>query len=461
MLLSKTRSLAEKYPHICLGFAGALYAFAMPPLNLWPLAFIAFASVIFLTVKAPNAFSAAFRLGLFFFVFHTIALHWISNALLVDWQAHIWLLPFSFFGLPFLLALIPFFVSYACFRVAKHHKLWAFPVVLLASEGVRAWAFTGFPWNMPAHIWQPDWPVAASASVIGMMGVSLLTCVLLFSVGLIGKWSLFLPFFFIPLLALVLIRQDVEHTTLPDMHIIGVQPNIPQAEKWSPNLQMRNLNRRLDLSEQAIDTETMARLIIWPETALSNTTRPLDEFQTRLRSLLGPNDVLLSGYLGYNPDTGFNNSALLLNRDSTILAQYKKFHLVPFGETVPFSDILPIGPLVGIEGFEKGHGPDIIFLPNGVRIQPLICYEAIFPWHTRQDADILVNITNDAWYGNGWGPRQHLSHVAWRALETGKPLIRIAGTGISAVIDGSGEIRHSLPYNTKGVITGQLPQQNQ
>lgn len=453
-------------PPLIIGLSGALYALAMPPLNLWPLALIAFYGLLTSVLHAGSPVRAAMLAGLFFFIFHCIGLHWISNALLVDWQAYWVLLPLSYLGLPLVLALFPALSVYLSCRIVPQSSpylmRWAVIITaLILSEIMRSTLFTGFPWNIPAHIWAPHWPIAQAASMITVIGVSILTVTLLGATALIKTPKIMLGIMALCLLSLLTLKTPPSsRADFPASDLVLVQPNIPQDEKWSPNLQPRNLNIRFELTQQGMigtDANT-PNLIIWPETALSFST--LAEAQTRIATW-PDNTYLLTGYLGYENAGGYYNAAILLNNTGQILRQYKKFHLVPFGEYIPFADIIPIGPIVGIEGFQKGNGPEIFDLSEyGLPdLQPLICYEAIFPRNiiNKGESTLLVNLTNDAWYGNGWGPRQHLSHVQWRTLESGKPMIRVAGTGISASIQADGDVADKINYNTKDVINIKLP----
>lgn len=446
--INRAKNIINTYPKLSVLTAGALYALAMPPMFLWPLAFLAFGILVPLLIKTDNARKAGLLAALFFFSFHLIGLHWISNALLVNWTHYFWLYPFSLIGLPALLSLFAFItVTTACGLTKRNHtpRLAAIIAALIVAEYARATLFTGFPWNMPAHIWRPHWLIAQSASVIGMMGVSLLTLILL-CICTVQGWIKWLPCLCI-ILALCTINTPADTQDTHAITVIAVQPNIPQSEKWDPSLQQRNLDKRFDITANALaGTNNQNTLVIWPETALSYVAIQTPVFQDRLKAVLSAGAYLLTGYLGYDDTHGYTNSTLLLNKDGAIKHRYDKFHLVPFGEYIPLSHILPIEPLVGIESFQKGAGPSLITNDDMPTIQPLICYEAIFPYTVDPGADIIINVTNDAWYGNGWGPRQHLNHVAWRAVENRIPIIRVAGTGISATIDSYGNISNATAY---------------
>ena len=161
----------------------------------------------------------------------------------------------------------------------------------------------------------------------------------------------------------------------------------------------------------------------------------------------------------------FYNSLALLSRDGGIQTVYDKFHLVPFGEYMPWGDALA---RIGItafaaqsgNGYSAGAGPRVLSLPGLPGFQPLICYEAIFPQHLRgldERPQWILQITNDGWFGTFSGPYQHLAQARLRAIESGLPLIRAANTGISAVIDAHGQLRQTLALGKTGKIDAQLP----
>jgi apolipoprotein N-acyltransferase len=255
-----------------------------------------------------------------------------------------------------------------------------------------------------------------------------------------------------------------------------VQPSIPQREKWMPDRQGEIFRLHLDLTRRnaAGDEDGMdgIALVVWPEAAMP--FRPLEhpEALTAIADLLpdgGP--VLLSGGLrverdgpGPNPPKAFN-SLMAIDPDGRPVAVYDKIHLVPFGEYLPLQSILEA---VGLQqltrlrgGFAAGPTPrPLIHLPGLPPISGLICYEAIFPAAVVQGQErpgLIVNVTNDGWFGNTTGPRQHLFQARVRAVEEGVPVIRAANNGISAMIDANGRVTGMLGLNVRGVIDAAIP----
>lgn len=181
---------------------------------------------------------------------------------------------------------------------------------------------------------------------------------------------------------------------------------------------------------------------------------------------------LITGALLYNQtNEHYYNSIIIFDNNADIIATYNKHHLVPFGEYMPFDDLLKISPIVGFSGFKQGSGQKTLQTQEGLRFLPYICYEIIFPNNNINPSsppDILLNSTNDGWYGDSSGPYQHLVQAKFRAIETGIPLLRSANTGISAIVTPLGnnlipeELLHEKVYSYKlpRRINAQFDQKN-
>ena len=241
------------------------------------------------------------------------------------------------------------------------------------------------------------------------------------------------------------------------MKVGVVQGNIEQDQKWSPAMRLATVDIYTRLSEQAIAQENgPPALLVWPETALPFIINNNPYFNRLKKILITKRKIsLLSGAPFYKEVEDKNsqqeskilsyNSAYLFTPEGEISGRYDKQHLVPFGEYVPLSDYLPLpGPLVeNIGNFSSGR-PARPLSYEGVAIGVLICFESIFPklarnW-TSNGANLLVNITNDAWFGRSSAPWQHLSMSVFRAVENRRSMARAANTGVSAVIDPLGRI---------------------
>ncbi|NCB09832.1 MAG: apolipoprotein N-acyltransferase, partial [Bacteroidia bacterium] len=178
-------------------------------------------------------------------------------------------------------------------------------------------------------------------------------------------------------------------------------------------------------------------------------------------SALHQEEVLITGSLRQTKDGLFANSALILNDVGQIVGFYDKTHLVPFGEYVPFRKFFPFPKLVDLPmDFVAGEKVRTVSIPNAPPAGILICYETIFSGQVvdkKHRPEWLINLVNDGWYGDSAGPYQHLGMAQMRAVEEGLPLVRVAGTGISAVIDPYGRIQKRIPFNRQGILDSSLP----
>ncbi|HEX4645209.1 MAG TPA: apolipoprotein N-acyltransferase [Verrucomicrobiae bacterium] len=243
-----------------------------------------------------------------------------------------------------------------------------------------------------------------------------------------------------------------------------VQPDIPQREKEMAALNLRNWQRLLALTALPGNPN----IVIWPEAAPPNflfdlSPSALDE----ITRITGEGRILISGEARVERARGklsFFNSLFIFNPGANRPAIYDKFHLVPFGEYVPFASILNrigITKLTeGQEGFASGDGPHTYQLKGAPPVTPLICYEIIFPGAVTADQrpGWLVNVTDDSWFGPWAGPYQHLLIARARAIEEALPVARAANTGISAVIDPYGRVTARLGLGKMGIIDAKLPQ---
>jgi apolipoprotein N-acyltransferase len=246
-----------------------------------------------------------------------------------------------------------------------------------------------------------------------------------------------------------------------------VQPNADQRLKWDPAWAQVFHDRQVALTAARDNGAAPPDLVIWPEAALPALLDQSGDLLAEIAVAAGDGAVVL----GITRAEGLRyfNSAVVLAGDAVPLAVYDKHHLVPFGEYIPFGDVLSrvgIGAFAARYGFGFTPGPGPQVVPVGGRIGsvlPLICYEAIFPAHARHPSDslerpaLLVQLTNDAWFGTVAGPWQHLAQARVRAIEQRLPLARSANTGISAMIDPTGRIVASLPLDTDGRIDAPLP----
>ena len=477
-------ALRPRAIRILLPFAaGALSVAAMPPWNIWPAMFVGFSTLYFITMAVERPRSAFFAGWLFGFGFHVFGLAWTANALTVEGSTFSWVIPFAIGGLPALLAVFP---AIACMLARRYLHLsglagfFGFAGLFTLMEWSRGHVFTGFPWNLPAYGWTGLWPVAQSAALIGAYGLSFLTVLWAATPGFLAvTQSRRIVAGILSLATLCMIygwgaqRLATNPTRFnPSIALRIVQPSIPQNMKWDPEEAARNLEKTVNLSLP--DTEktgaATTTLLIWPETASSEKILARADVRTAMSDILRlyEGDVFfITGMLRYETAPEGNryyNSLGVYDREMNLMGTYDKSHLVPFGEYIPLSRFLPSTPLVSLDGFQAGGGATLLGIPaksGAIHFSPMICYEVIFPAAivnaSMARPALLLNVTNDGWYGRSAGPYQHFAITRFRAVEEGIPLARAANTGISAVIDAYGRTIWYAPLYAETASNVKLP----
>jgi apolipoprotein N-acyltransferase len=442
---------------------GAVGALALPPLDVSPAFFVAFA-VAFRVMEAARGFRQAFAdgwgLGSGYFL---VAFHWIGFAFLVEADTYLWMMPFAVGGLSLSMA-----VYWGLAALAAHATGWrglarylALAAALAVAEWLRGRLFTGFPWAAPGQAAEGLGAVLQVAAVAGMTGLTLLMLVWSAATASLITWRQ--KHVAISLLALLPLTglwgayrlSGTAPTPTSGALVRVVQPNIPQDDKWRGENARPILDKLLDLSR---GNGGEAKAIIWPESALPFA---LDESETALAEIavmLGRAGTLIAGSLRRDGDNVFN-SVQFVDSAGVITATYDKWRLVPGGEFLPFESFLePLGfrRVVTVPGsFQAGRGPATITVNGLPPVSPSVCYEAVFPHYfvdSRNRPAWIANVTNDAWFGNSTGPHQHLAQLRLRAIEQGLPAFRAANTGISAIIDPFGRYVARLAAGTAGYI---------
>jgi apolipoprotein N-acyltransferase len=453
---------------------GIISALGFAPFDFFPVLLLGFAVVVLMIDGAGpqrRLMTGAAVTWAFGFGQYTFGMHWIAYAFMVDPVAHAWQIPFVFL---FFAALALFQFCAGALAAAFWRgpgRVFAFAVSYGVFEWLRGHILTGFPWNIPAYGWGASLGVLQSAAVFGAYGLSLLT--VLFGAALADlfaprpRWKIAAAVagvFALMWIGGTVRLESVAPRTMPGVTVRLVQPNVPQAEKYVRRYKLRNWRRLLDLSREPGNPT----VIIWPEAAppfagLDEQPLALDQ----IAGLTAGRQGLITGAVRveYLPTDKLRyfNSLFVFGRDGRLVATYDKYHLVPFGEYLPFEAILSrlgLTKLTGIDGsFTPGDGPKTYELPGAGTLTPLICYEILFPGEVvgATRPDWLVNVTDDSWFGPWAGPRQHLLVARVRAIEEGLPVARAANTGISAIIDPVGRITRSLGLDQTGIVDGPLP----
>jgi apolipoprotein N-acyltransferase len=457
---------------------GALATLAMPPVHLVFLLIPAFAGLLWMLGGTRN-WRAAFGVGWWFGMGHfATGLYWIANALLVQPEKFAWLIPFAVLGIGGILAVFPALVAIAVRRAGPRGigGVLALAVAWTVAEWLRSWVFTGFPWNLMGTAWVFSDAMIQSAALFGTYGLGLITIAIAAMPAVLGEPEVTTRRAATALCcaSILLIATwaggavrlaDATNEKVPDVTLRLVQPNIPQKLKWNRDLRDRNLAEQVRMSLRKPGDRGTPTHVIWAETAATFFLGLDDERRNFLAKAAPPGGLVIVGAPrrtapGEKPYRVWN-SLQALDGSGQIAGGYDKFHLVPFGEYIPLRPWLTIPKLTaGRQDFSPGDGPATLSVPGLPPFSPLICYEVIFPGEVvRRDARPawMLNLTNDAWYGISSGPHQHLAAARMRSVEEGLPLVRVANTGISAVIDGFGRTVAHMGLNHSGVLDAALP----
>jgi apolipoprotein N-acyltransferase len=437
---------------------GAAAALGQAPWHLYGATLLALAGLIWLVSRAGSARSA-FWIGLAAGTGHfALALSWIVEPFLIDVARHGWMAPFAVVLLSSGLAL--FWALAAALALRFPRPALAFVVAFTALEWLRGVILTGFPWAMAGHVWIGS-PLDQLAALVGPSGLTLLT-LLAAALPVALRWrGLALSAVMLAAAAgfgILRLAQPLPDDGAATLRL--VQPNAAQSLKWEETLARSHLDRLLALTAEGAGAD----LTIWPETAVPY----MLEYAPSVAAMITDASQGRPVATGIQREDGalFFNSMRVLTGTGEELARYDKYHLVPFGEYVPMGDLayrwFGITAFAAQAGstYSAGPGPAVLDVGPLGRVLPLICYEAVFPRLVNaapERADWMLQITNDAWFGIRTGPFQHLDQARLRAVEQGLPLIRVANTGVTAVIDARGRIRQALPFGEVGVLDTTLP----
>ncbi len=443
---------------------GAFAVLGFAPYYLFITPVVALVGLFYLWEKAPSAF-AAFKLGFQFGLgLYVVGIYWIYISLHDFGGMPWWFAGFCTFLLCAFMALFPALVGYFSKRLG--FLLISAPVLWGLSDWVRSWIFTGFPWLTLGYSQTPHSPLAGYIPIIGVYGVSILTALIAAGIAIwlatkptSPKWKQAV----IASITLTIVSGLILKT-VPWSKPIGkpfnvslIQGNIAQDIKWSPDATESTIEQYLSMA-QASDAE----LIILPETALPVIASQLEPaVVNRFTSHAKQHQAnVIVGMVDYNPDTkAYFNSAFSFGQNAT--QAYSKNHLVPFGEFIPLKDLL--GWIyrdwlnIPLSDLSRGGTQQKPMVLNDQKVAVNICYEDVFGEEIISqlpEATVLVNISNDAWYGQSFAADQHMQFSQARALETGRMMLRATNTGATAIIDPHGHVLAHAPHDTKTTLNG-------
>ena len=450
---------------------GALAALALPPVHAVPVLLVAIPGLLALLGAAASwkrAFWIGFAWGWGYFA---AGLYWITHAILTDVAQFWWLVPIAVPALA-----LPLAAFIAVPAVLAWHARAGWPRVLVFAGGfvlfelLRGWAFTGFPWNLLGTVWAFGALPVQAAAWVGVHGLSLATVVIA-ATPLLGRRAMLGGAAALAGFALFGVARlwPAEPPPRP-VGLLIVQGNVAQEVKWREDQRIPILRRYIEGTREAALAalrelpEDQTLVVIWPETAVPFLVADDPDVRQLIAGALPQRAILLTGTVRaeYGPDRRLRrvfNSLVAVDPAGQVRGVADKNHLVPFGEYMPLSGLLPIRLVQGGMDFTPGESLQPIRVDQVPPFGTLICYEVIFPAEVvpSDRPDWLVNLTNDAWFGISAGPWQHLAASRLRAVEEGLPLARAAQTGVSAVFDARGREVARTSLGETGVLMASLP----
>lgn len=450
--------------------AGAVLPLAFAPFSWWPVVILSFL-LLLACIQNISATRAAWRGYLFGIGYFGIGVSWVYVSIRLFGNATT---PLAIVITSLFILILSIYTALAIWAVRKlladnasAALLPVFPAAWVLIEWLRGWLFTGFGWLQVGYAFV-DSPLAEYAPWFGTLGVGYL--------ALIGVTAIFIAlsantraWMKVISLALTIVIWGIPiWTELPihartdgdTLEVALVQGNVPQYIKWHKSQRQPTLDKYRQMTERHWDKD----VIVWPETAIPAFRKDISTYLDAIHDAARLSDTVLMTGLPVREESGnyYNALTVLGNADHADHTTYLKRHLVPFGEYLPLKFLLE--PILGylqipMSDFSSGTQKKPLVQAAEHTVGVLICYEIAFAGDVMQalpEAGYLVNISNDAWFGDSLGPHQHLQITRMRAIETGRYILRATNTGISAIIEPTGRIQTRLTGSEQGVLTGRI-----
>ena len=464
--------------YLYIFFLGAISSYSLPPYNYFIINFFTFSLffIFLLNNKKKDENKSFFKYGWFFgFGYFLFSLYWIAISLTFD-QSFKFLIPFAIILLPAFLAIFYGFITYffsIFYSKSLVSSFFIFSILFGTIEFVRGHIFTGFPWNLISFSFSNSLYFIQILSVIGTYSFNLI-CISLFITPALfflrnSRLEILVCIFFILLSAIFLIFGYIKNDSFNTLESIknsykirAISPNISLDRFKSREDELKIINELIELSDPSKSEPT---IFLWPEGIIPDSyLREMDVYKNLFSDSFGENDLIVIGLNSIEKKNGQNlffNSMAIFNNKLDLIVNYNKVNLVPFGEFTPFENIFS---LIGIktitndyQSFSSGKTRSPLNIKNrkiDLNILPLICYEIIYSGKlsSENSFDYIINISEDGWFGNSIGPKQHFMHSIFRSIESGKYIIRSANNGISAVINPMGFIEEEVKFGSIGHV---------
>ncbi len=478
--------------------AGASTALSFAPYGLWPIYIVALAFA--LIQSDPLAPKQAFKYWLTFgFGCFSVGISWVHVSM-AEYGGMPLIASIALMALLALyLALYPAIAGLLLTRLSLNRffsssnpnfkYLLLFPALWVTLEWARGWVLTGFPWLWAGYS-QTEGPLSSLASVVGALGLSFAIAMISGASTLLfikdkqhqfqrPKYSRLkrtLPLIIISTLLLVSSHFALSLSPISEtgkqVRVTMVQGNIAQSMKWQPDELWPTMLKYMDLSRPHFDDTD---IFIWPEAAIPATESMVQAFLDNANKVANLNDTAIITGIISRPEKQFYNSLIVLGNAQQAQQEapdyqgngyneFRKHHLVPIGEFVPLEALLrPLAPFFNLpmSSFARGdyQQPNISAL--GHKLAPAICYEIAYPKQLRANVDLdtemLLTVSNDAWFGHSDGPLQHMQIAQMRAIELGRPLLRSTNNGVTAIVNPQGKITEKLPQFETAVLHSSVP----
>lgn len=449
-------------------FTGGLFALALAPFYFWPIGLVSLAGLVFAVNNATSAKHLFTNVWIFSFGQFLVGVSWVYVSISTFGNTHPMIAGTLVLLFAAGLALIPATVFWFKYRLLGHSQNWlTIPVFWFLSELARASFLTGFPWlfagDAHIHTWLSGW-----APIIGSYGISFIVALSASVMWYAYQTKRYSLLGFLILWPIGAWLQTIEWTKpTGKISVSAVQGNVPQDKKWLPEMFSPTMTSYYKQTTKHWNSD----LILWPETAITVTQ---DMFRPYMEDMAAEakshNSTIITG-IPYRHPRGtqlageFHNSITAFgNGEGT----YHKQRLVPFGEFVPFEkQIRGLIPFFDLEmsSFLPGRDDQPLLKVTKTTadseelylVAPFICYEIAYPQQVGEmakNADFLVTVSNDAWFGESLGPKQHMALAQMRSLETRRWLLRSTNTGITALVNHHGQIVKTMMTNTRGSMAG-------
>jgi apolipoprotein N-acyltransferase len=460
-------------------FLGAISSYSLPPYNYFIINFITF-SLFFIfifnkkksTISNKSFFQYGWCFGFGYFLF---SLYWIAISLTFD-QSFKFLIPIAIILLPAFLAIFYGLIAYL-FSIFYSKNIvisfFIFSILFGSIEFIRGSILTGFPWNLISFSFSNSIYFIQILSIIGTYSFNLI-CISLFTVPALfilrrSRVEVIICFFFILLSFVFLIFGNMKHNNFNSLESVkssykikAISSNISLDRFYSKQDELKIINELIDLSAPKKIEPT---IFLWPEGIIPDSyLREISIYKNLFLNNFGEDDLIIMGINSIekkNDENFFFNSMAIFNNNLDLVSSYNKVNLVPFGEFTPFENILS---LIGFktvtnsyQSFSKGETRIPLNVKNSkidLNLLPLICYEIIYSGKLSGDNnfDYIINISEDGWFGNSIGPKQHFAHSIFRSIENGKYIIRSANNGIAAIINPIGLLEQKIEFGSIGYV---------